>query len=197
MWSWTVLWAYCVLAVVLVTAAVTDVRWGKILNVVTYPAIAAGLLGHTLLELGHDWLLRKLGVEVYSIGLVGSLAGFAIGFLPLLVAWLAGGIGGGDAKLMGAVGALTGVEFTLSAMFYGLVIAALMAIFVMVRRRITVSTLGRIWRFLYLSFTPAKGADPSTPESPKVAFGLALCIGSAAALVQALLRQKFLFEVTG
>lgn len=185
----TMLWAYCVLVVVLVAAAITDLRTGRILNIVTYPAIAAGLVGHTL------------GGGIFgdekSIGLAGSAGGLAVGFLPLLVAWLAGGIGGGDAKLMGAVGALAGVSLALSAMVYGLLVAAAMAIFVMIRRRIAMATLSRIWRFLYLSFTPGKGAEPSGPESPTVAFGLALCMGSAAALAELFLRKgRLLLEVT-
>ena len=173
------LWAYGVLAVVLIAAAVTDLRSGKILNAITYPAVAIGVLGHTVV-----WWL---GYEP-SLGPAGSLAGFAAGFLPLLLAWLAGGIGGGDAKLMGAVGALGGVWFAISALFYGLAVAVIMAIFIMLRRRITIATLGRIWRFVCLSFTPAKGADPSTPQSPKIPFGLALCIGGAAAMTEALIR---------
>ena len=182
----TMLWAYCVLVVVLVAAAITDVRTGKILNVVTYPAIAVGLVGHTLIG-----IFGGKG----GLGLVGSVLGLAAGFLPLLVAWLAGGIGGGDAKLMGAVGALTGVNFTLSAMFYGVLVAAVMAIFVMIRRRIAMATLGRIWRFLYLSFTPGKGAGPSGPGSPTVPFGLALCIGSIVALAQFLYKGKMLLDI--
>jgi len=183
----TVLWAYCILAVVLVVAAIADLRTGKILNVVTYPAIAAGMVGHTLVG-------GIFGGEE-SMGLVGSAGGFAVGFLPLLVAWLAGGVGGGDAKLMGAVGALTGWSFTLSAMVYGLLAVAVMAIFVMIRRRIVIATLGRIWRFLYLSFTPGKGAGPSGPESPTVPFGLALCIGSAAAMAELLYKGKLLLDL--
>ena len=173
------LWAYGVLAAVLIAVAVTDLRSGKILNAITYPAVAIGVLGHTVV-----WWL---GYEP-SFGPVGSLAGFAAGFLPLLLAWLAGGIGGGDAKLMGAVGALGGVWFAISALFYGLAVAVIMAIFIMLRRRITIATLGRIWRFVCLSFTPAKGADPSTPQSPKIPFGLALCIGGAAAMTEVLIR---------
>ncbi len=183
----TMLWAYCVLVVVLVAAAITDVRSGKILNVVTYPAIAVGLVGHTLAG-------GLFGGEK-AIGLAGSVVGFAAGFVPLLLVWMAGGIGGGDAKLMGAVGALTGWSFTLSAMLYGLVAVAVMAIFVMIRRRIAMATLGRIWRFLYLSFTPGKGAGPSGPESPTVAFGLGLWIGSAAALVELLWKGRLLLDL--
>lgn len=189
----TMLWAYCVLAVVLVAAAITDIRSGKILNMVTYPAIVVGLVGHTLVGgiFGGDGIF---GGEK-AIGLAGSAAGFAVGFVPLLVAWMAGGIGGGDAKLMGAVGALTGWSFTLSAMFYGLLVVAVMAIFVMIRRRIAIATLGRIWRFLYLSFTPGKGAGPSGPQSPTVPFGLALCIGSAAAMAELLYKGKLLLDL--
>lgn len=182
----TMLWAYCVLAVVLVVAAITDVRSGKIFNIVTYPAIAVGLVGHTLVG-------GLFGGEE-AIGLAGSVLGFAAGFLPLLLVWMAGGIGGGDAKLMGAVGALTGWRFTLTAMVYGLLVVAVMAIFVMIRRRIAIATLGRIWRFLYLSFTPGRGAGPSGPESPTVPFGLALCIGSAVAMAQLLYKGKLLLD---
>lgn len=171
-------WGYGVLAVVLIAASVADVRSGKIYNCITYPAIAAGLIGHTL--------VGGLGGDDEALGLIGSLAGLVVGFGPLLLAWLAGGIGGGDAKLMAAVGALAGWSFTLPALFYGFVIAALMALVVMVRRRIVRRTLARVLRFLYLVVTPARPADPSTPESPKIAFGLALCIGSGVALVERL-----------
>ena len=177
------------MAVVVLVAGVTDVRSGKIYNAVTYPAIAAGLIGHTL--------AGGIGGEGASMGLVGALCGLAAGFLPLLAAWLAGGVGGGDAKLMGAVGALAGWRFVLAAMVYGLLIAALMAIFVMFRRRIARQTLGRILRSVYLAFTLAKNVDPATPESPKIAFGLALCIGSALAMLETLLYGPLAKKLMG
>ncbi len=170
-------WPFGVLAVVLVAAAVTDVRSGKIYNVVTYPALAVGLIGHTLVG-------RLTGTDS-DMGLLGALGGLAVGS-TLLVAWLAGGIGGGDAKLMAAVGALTGWRFTVEAMLWGFVVAALMAVIVMVRRRIVRQTLGRIWRFLFLAMTPSRPASPATEASPRIPFGLALCIGSAVALARAL-----------
>jgi Flp pilus assembly protein protease CpaA len=111
----------------------------------------------------------------------------------LLLAWFAGGINGGDAKLMGVLGALTGWAFTLSAMFYGFAVAAVMSLIVMVRRRVLLRTLKRVGRFLYLSFSPNRPADPATPESPKIPFGFALCIGSAIACVEFLLRGREAF----
>jgi hypothetical protein len=56
----------------------------------------------------------------------------------------------------------------------------------MVRYRITLRTLGRVWRFLMLAITPGKvdgPADPAGADSPKIAFGLALCIGAAIELI--------------
>jgi len=172
-------WAPAILTVVLVAAAIADLRTGKVHNRLTYPAIAVGLIGHTLCGLLAD--------NEVSMGLYGSLAGLAVGFLPMLGVWMAGGIGGGDVKLMAAVGALSGWRFAVMALFYGLIVAAVMAFVVMIRRRIVGRTLGRILRFCLLLFTPTRPADPATPESPTVPFGFALCIGSALALAELLI----------
>ena len=170
-------WAYGLLLAVAAAAAVTDVRSGKIYNVITYPAIAAGLIVHTA--------LGGLAGDAAHLGLAGSLAGLAAGFLPMLAACLAGGVGMGDAKLMAAVGALTGWRFALAAMFYGLIVAALLAIVVMIARRATRQTLGRIWRLLLAVVMP-RGAWTQAGGAPsaKVPIGLALSIGVVAALAE-------------
>ena len=173
-------WHVGALAIVLLVAAVTDLRSGKVYNWLTYPAIVIALAVHTL--------AGGLAGDDKAIGLAGSLGGLAVGFLPLFVAWRAGGIGGGDAKLMGTVGALAGWRFALAAMFYGFIVAAVMAFIVMIAKRITWRTIKRVVRFGLLLLTPSKPADPATADSPKIPFGLALCTGSAAALVEILLR---------
>ncbi len=173
-------WAYWVLAFALVTAAVTDICTKKIPNYVTYTTAAVGLVGHALL--GGPW-----GDPHGSLGLSGSLIGLAAGFVPMLLVWKMGGIGGGDAKMMGVVGALAGWKFVLPALACTLLVALLMALAVMVRRRIALATLGRVWRFLLLSLTPGKPADPSMPDSPTIAFGVAICVGSAMAMADRLL----------
>jgi prepilin peptidase CpaA len=176
-------WPYAVLAAALIVSAVTDVRRGRIYNAVTYPAIVLGLVGHTLMG-----GLSGNGDSPGAMGLWASLAGMAMGLGPMLLAWIARGIGGGDVKLMAAVGALGGWRFTLSAMFYGFAVAAILAIAVILRRKIARKTLGRVWRFLCLIFTPAGPADPAGAESPKIPFGLALCVGSGIALAEAIVR---------
>jgi prepilin peptidase CpaA len=185
-------WAYGVLAVVLIIAAITDVRSGKIKNWVTYPAVLAGLVGHALAgyfaggETFHAMLFGAAGSSADQVpavmGFADAVGGLAIGFGPLLLAWLAGGIGGGDAKIMGAVGALVGWRFALVSMFYGFGVAIVMAIGILLYRRRMKETLGRIGRFLVLVFVRARPSSPAAEDSPTLPFGLALCIGAAIAL---------------
>jgi prepilin peptidase CpaA len=183
------MWPLAVLGVVVVVSAVIDVRTGRVPNAVTYPAIAVGLITHTLLG-----GLRGYGA---GMGLYASAVGLAVGFLPLLAVWLAGGIGGGDTKLMAAVGALTGWRFALSALFYGLIAALVLAVIVMLRKRIVRRTLRRVFRFVVLLVTPSKPADPAAGESEKVPFALALCIGAAAALVEVLVGGPEAVKLAG
>jgi len=179
--AWWAYWAYYVLAAVLAAGAYADVRRGEIRNWITYPGVLIGLAGHTILG-------GLTGRGPLALGLSGSAAGLAVGFLPLMVAWLAGGIGGGDAKLMGAVGALAGWRFTLAAMLYGFAAAAVMALIVMLVRGVTLKTLRRIGRFFVLIFAPGGPVDPAGKDSPKIPFGLALCIGAAMALAEVVWR---------
>ncbi len=167
-------WSLMVLAVTLMAAAASDIRAGKIYNAVTYPAIAIGLIGQTFFD-GGDGLARAVG-------------GFSAGSVPLLICWILGGIGGGDAKLMGAVGALSDWRFAIAAMLLAFGVAALMAVVVMIRKRIVGRTLRRIARTLYLAMIPgAKAGWADDADSPKIPFGVALCIGSAVALMDSVL----------
>src|SRR5256885_16502132 len=78
-------------AVLALTAGFTDFRYRKIPNWLTYPAIPIAILLHWIIAGGHAALL--------------SMAGVAIGLSVLLPFVLLGGLGGGDWKLMGALGA--------------------------------------------------------------------------------------------
>lgn len=168
--------ALALMGVVLALASLADLRTGKIPNVLTYPAFLAALA----------WQAAMAG-EPGAIGLGEALLGVAAGFGPLLLAWKAGGIGGGDAKLMAVVGALGGWRFAVAVLFFGFAAAAVMALIVMMRRRIVKQTLGRIGRFLWLAAGGVKPGDPATATSPVIPFGLALCIGAAIVLADELL----------
>jgi prepilin peptidase CpaA len=106
-------------AVVVTIAVYTDLRFRKIPDSLTVPAAALGLI---LNALGGGWH----GLLFSSIGLV---VGIAIFIIPFALR----GMGGGDVKLMGALGALLGgfaiVSIALYTMLLGGVLAVIMALY--------------------------------------------------------------------
>lgn len=84
------------LAAVVIAAAASDLKTGRIPNWITVPGAALGLALHAY----HG------GIQ----GAILSLAGAALGLGIFLVLYLAGGMGAGDAKLFGAVGAIVGPQ---------------------------------------------------------------------------------------
>ena len=110
----------------LLVCSYTDYRYNRIYNWVTLPLIGFGLLVN--------------GIYGRWPGFLSSLYGCIAASLPLYLAFLMGGMGGGDVKLMGAVGALKGVEFAVLA----LVLSAdggLWALLLLVRHRKLISFL--------------------------------------------------------
>lgn len=90
-----------------VVAAVSDIRTRKIPNRITVPMCLAGLFYQVA------WFQLD--------GLWTALAGFATGFGILFVLWMIGTAGGGDVKLMGALGPWMGATLTLKVLFCALV----------------------------------------------------------------------------
>lgn len=88
-------------------AALWDLRTNRLPNSLTVTAFLAALVFHFVAG-AVDGGMRGIGE-----GLLTALGGFATGFGILFVLWLIGGGGGGDVKLMGALGAWLGPERTL------------------------------------------------------------------------------------
>ena len=96
----------CVVAFTIVTA-ISDIRTRKIPNKLTAPMCIAGFV----------WQLSFFQLD----GLWSSLAGFAAGFGIFFVLWMIGAAGGGDVKLLGALGPWLGGMMTLKVLFVSLV----------------------------------------------------------------------------
>lgn len=115
--------------VVCVCAAWVDAAMRRVPNLLTYPAILAGLalnglVAPVLASLDAAVALRWLGSPGWSEGLLGFLlcAGFGI------MGFAARGLGGGDVKLLAAVGALLGLSAVISVLCNALIIAAVIGI---------------------------------------------------------------------
>ena len=82
------------LSLVVLAAAFTDLRWRRIPNWLTLPALPIGLAAQTVYGDG------------FWQGLLGALAGFA----ALLALFLVGAGGAGDVKLFTVVGSFVGIR---------------------------------------------------------------------------------------
>lgn len=102
-------------AVATLAGAVTDSRTGRIPNTITLPLIAGGLLTS----------LAAFGVEGLQFSLLGAAACF---LLPYLM-FRAGGMGGGDVKLLAGLGAFLGMRLGLEAQLAAMCLGAVWAMF--------------------------------------------------------------------
>lgn len=157
-----------VLVLLVTVAALTDVQQGKIPNWLTYPSWVFGL---TFAGLAAGWA-----------GLASAGAGWAIGFLPFFLLYLMGGMGGGDVKLMAAVGALKGFPFIVNAMVTSILVGGLIALLIViwegrlgVALRYVGATVGRV---VYPGL-----ARPEIEARQKVPFGVAICLGGFLTLI--------------
>ena len=171
--------AYFVMLGVCLAASVTDVRTHRIPNTLTGLAMLAALV---------FWLVAGLlagrgvmGVEGSAYGtLMGSVFGLLCGLIPFGILVTIGGLGGGDMKLMAAIGAwATSWQVVLATTFYALAIGFLIAIFLMFRHKRVLLTLTRV---VGIAITRGKviAADDDT-TAPKVPYAVAALAGSGIA----------------
>ena len=157
-----------IIFLLLVIAALIDVRARKIPNLLTYQAMAVALSYHCLRD----------GLD----GLIFSGGGLALGTVFFILPYLMGGMGAGDAKLMGAVGAIIGpygvfVACLLTAIvggFYSLL--TLLSNLQYSRGLITRSAMTLKAFALTKQFIPIPA--PEDEKKPKLCYGLAIAIGT-------------------
>ena len=151
------------LALVL-SAAWTDWRTHKIPNWLTVPALLLGPTVHTLIA---GWPGAKTSLEG---------AGLAMGLLLPLV--LLRGLGAGDWKLMGALGAFLGPVLLLFVLLGSVLVAGLMGIVQVMRTRRVKETMRNLSVLVrgFLSFGLRKNPQISldNPGLLKLPFGVAV-----------------------
>jgi len=158
-----------VIIVFVLAAALADMRWRRIPRLLTLSAFLTGLIVHW--TRGDFWSAAA-----------AALLGFAIG----LSFFSLGAIGGGDVKLITALGAMLGFGPWAFAMEIAVLAAAAMAIVQIIRRRVVVQTLRNLLTILKAWLTSGLRAHPainvqnaSMVRSP---FAVAVAVGTLYAL---------------
>lgn len=143
---------YTILLILLSISSYTDLFYKRIYNFITLPAIVLGILLNAVIN-GSD-------------GLTHSLIGIVLGFSLYFTLYMLGGIGGGDVKLMSAVGALIGWKLLIWSIAFSSVVGGAMAIAVLLKRRLFLITLQRIaYCILSLIIQTSNTQTPNTRDT--------------------------------
>ncbi len=117
--------------VIALIAAVWDLRWRRIPNWLTMAGLASGIA----------WQVTQGSPREAGLGCLLAI----VVYLPL---WLVGGRGGGDLKLMAALGTWLGPSAWIQVFVLTAIIGALWALILVVAKRRLLSTLRNIFAIL-------------------------------------------------
>jgi len=151
----------------LLIAAFTDLKFGKVYNFLTIPAIILGI-----------------GLNFFYSGPAGlkvSVIGFLVGFFILFIFFMGGGVGPGDVKFLAGAGALMGWQLALLGTLYGAIIAGMYSLIYIIWKKKFKDTCLRIGIFFRTVFyfrefptTDMIGKGTSVPYVFFLSLGLAL-----------------------
>lgn len=167
------LWPLLVALVACGIAMVTDLRSRTIPNWLTLPLALCGLLVHGL----HD------GVS----GLLLACVGLLVCALPLYFLFVREALGGGDVKLLAALGALFGARSGLELELTAFALVALYALCVTAWRGRMLSLLATSARATLHLVSPKRHPRPdAASEGMQLPMGLAIFVAVGALAVRAL-----------
>ena len=149
------------LVVLFVVVTYTDARWLRIPNALTYPAMLIGLV------LG---ALEAFPGALFTNGLLDHVVALVLAFAISYPFYAAGGLKAGDAKLLMAIGAVRGTTFLLVAAVYGALIGGVIAVGLIVVRRMRAAPDG-------VTGVTMRGVMKTT-----MPYGIALSLGGFIAL---------------
>ena len=150
------------------TAAYFDLRWRRIPNWLVAATIALSLAWHTW---SGGWN-----------GLLLSAGGLLVGVALLLPLYLLRGMGAGDVKFFGAIGAAVTYKHVLSVFVIAALIAGVMALFRVVAARAFVGTLANIVdilnRFLHGRLSPHPIVSLANEQALVIPFGVSVAVAT-------------------
>jgi len=166
--GWDFMWDVFVISFAL-TAAIGDLRWRRIPRLFTVAGFVIGLVFHAR----HGEFLSAV-----AAGLLGFVIGLA--FFQL------GAVGGGDVKLVAALGAMLGLSKWMIAMKGAILVAGAMALVQIIRHgavRQTLHNMGEIIRSLLVAgMKPHPVINAQNPAAIRSPFGVAAAVGTFVAV---------------
>ena len=158
------------LLTILTIASICDAKYRKIPNMLSLSTIAAGFAYHS-------WLS---GFQGFFFSLGGTFLG--MGFLILF--YLAGKMGAGDVKLMGAVGSILGPAGVFNAFLFTAIVGGIYAIILLLYKGRFAESMNRIWQALKLTvLTRSPTAPDEKKTGPVLCYGIAIAIGTSLSMV--------------
>jgi prepilin peptidase CpaA len=151
----------------LLTAVISDIRHQKIPNWLTITVL--------ILAVSYNALVNGLS------GFYFALEGACLGTVLLLIPYLMGGMGAGDAKLMGAIGGLLGPKGVFVAFLFTALIGGVYAIVIILLHGFVKHTLQRYGMMLknfFLSGGLQYIPPAETEKKPKLRYGVAIALGT-------------------
>jgi len=153
---------------ILSISAIIDFRSQKIPNLITFPSIIMALLYHFLTH----------GVD----GLIFSALGLATGIGLLIIPYMLGGMGAGDAKLMGAVGAILGTKSVFVAFLLTALVGGLYALLIILANKRQFKGFFKKQLITLNLFILTRKFIPDPVEKndkkPKLCYGVAIALGT-------------------
>ena len=143
-------------------------KWGLVVD--------AAMLGFLVL---HTFLGWRRGLLWQAAGMASLLLGVGLGLGLLLPFVLLRSLGGGDWKLVGALGAFLGPPRLIAVLLVAVLVAGVMALILVIWKRRIDQTLRNLGHMLAAFFTlhlPGPELSLDNPESLKVPFGVAVAL---------------------
>ena len=160
-----------ILMAVLLISAIFDIRYRRIPNWLNFSAIIIGIVIHTM-DAGGGGFILAFGGMLLGIGL-------------LIIFYLAGGMGAGDVKLMGVVGAFLGPEGVFIAFLCTALVGGIYSLVVLAASRRLGETVRR-YGLIIKSFIMTRQLILVPPypgfKLPVLCYGVAIFAGSVISL---------------
>ncbi|MEA3386096.1 MAG: A24 family peptidase [Thermodesulfobacteriota bacterium] len=153
-----------VVIILVVVAALIDVRSRRIPNYLTLSGWGAGLMYHVVTG----------GLE----GLMFSFAGLVLGICLLIFFYLLGGVGAADVKLMGAIGAFLGWKGVFIAFLFSAIIGGLYSVAAMAEAGVLRKILKNILETVKGFFLAKSISYEPVNRNLKICYGLPIALGT-------------------